>query len=128
PPRPTQKGMSPSPEGRADVPPLPAGRGRPQPGEGSPAPARSIVLFATGAAIAVLGIAINAVVLARVIEPRYYPLVADTSQVAGSTPIRFGSDLDLVQYQVTPARVAPGDTVDVDLFWRARQTPTRNWA
>jgi 4-amino-4-deoxy-L-arabinose transferase-like glycosyltransferase len=101
-----------------------------RPGEGGPAPTSSILVPMTIATtIALAGIVANALVLTRVIAPRYYPVVATASSVdSSSTPIRFGPDVELVSYQVTPPRVTPGNTIDVDLLWRARQTPRRNWA
>jgi hypothetical protein len=114
---------------RDDPHPLPAGRGRPQPGEGSQTPSRSKALPVTvGFVLTLAGLAANAIVLTLVIAARYYPVLAAASDATGSAPVRFGPDVELVQYQVSPDRIAPGQPVDVDLLWRARSAPARNWA
>jgi hypothetical protein len=120
---------NPLPAGRGDRSPLHVRRGRPRPGEesGSPDPSKPLPLV-VATALTIAGVAINAVVLTRVVAPRYYPTVAAASDVTGTAPLRFGEDVELVQYRVTPEQIAPGESVDVDLLWRARSTPSQNWA
>src|SRR5262249_21654939 len=84
--------------------------------------------FAAGASLTIVGRLLNAMVPTPVIAPHCYPAVAPAADATGTTPIRFGSDVELVQYRVTPDAIQSGGTVDVDLLWQARSTPVRNWA
>ncbi len=48
-------------------------------------------------------------------------------QVTESTNVNFGNEIDLLGYDLGDARAQPGDTVEVTLYWRARQEMSRDY-
>ncbi len=42
-------------------------------------------------------------------------------EVSHPTAVNFGNEIDLIGYDIDEARARPGDTVDVTLYWRARE-------
>jgi hypothetical protein len=77
--------------------------------------------------LAVLGIATNDRILSDEIRSAYDPTVG-TGDVTPSGPVfHFGSDVDLIGYQISPDRLGPGGSVSVDLTWRAVRPASRDW-
>jgi hypothetical protein len=72
------------------------------------------------------GILANALVLREEIQPTYAPIVA----VATSAPAayRFGPDIELVDYRVTPTRAVGSGSIEVDLSWRAVRSVSELWS
>jgi hypothetical protein len=74
------------------------------------------------------GTFLDARTLSTVIAPEYQPVVAIEPALPQMPRFWFGNDIELVDYRVMPARLEVGGSIDVDLTWRARQTPPQNWS
>lgn len=79
-------------------------------------------------AIAVVGAALNALVIRGVVAPAYQPTATTGLTTSAESPIRFGDAIELIGYRVHPDRLSPGGTLEVDLDWRAIRPIERNWA
>ncbi|HEX5418281.1 MAG TPA: hypothetical protein VFZ25_21710, partial [Chloroflexota bacterium] len=85
--------------------------------------------LAAGLALALVpvGVAGNLLVIGRVVAPAYYPHLAASAPAESDRSLRFGSDIELVDYRVQPAEIQPGKPVEVDLYWRAAHPMSQNW-
>jgi hypothetical protein len=68
----------------------------------------------------------------RYIQPAYArpPVVSGMDEVAIPNPtrIRYGSSLELLGYEMSRRIVAPGEAVNVRLYWRATAAVSRNYS
>ncbi len=80
-------------------------------------------------AIPCLLLVLNVGAIALLVRPAYAPLGPYSGAIEHPTEVRFGEALQLVGYG-TPARLhsKPGDTVEVDLFWRALAPIPKDYA
>ncbi|HEY8476462.1 MAG TPA: glycosyltransferase family 39 protein [Chloroflexota bacterium] len=99
--------------------PSPPARRRPQ---------RAIGLLAGPAALGIVGVVANAAVLWWEIVPAFSPRFEHAAESRQSAALRFGDDVELLEHRISPARLKPGDELEVEFVWRARRPIDRNWA
>ena len=95
--------------------------GPPAIGETPTVPGARLPIFA--ALVALVGVAIDVGVLSAIIVPAFYPRSTGAVGSAPTGGVRFGDAIELLDYQVSPARLGPAGTVEVDLDWRLRGAP-----
>lgn len=85
-----------------------------------------IVLAATVLLVAPIGTALNRWVAFGIVAPAYRPVVEAQTPPETERSLFFDSEITLLDYQVQPSRLKPGDPVTVDLTWLAREPIRRN--
>ncbi len=78
--------------------------------------------------LTLLGCGLNLAVLGTVILPAYRPVFGGPEPVEGFGPIRFGDGIELVGVRVSPGTARPGDTIEVELWWRGLKPLRTNWS
>lgn len=76
--------------------------------------------------IAPIGTAINLGVALREVAPVYRPIVSAPAPPATDRSLNFGSEITLLDYQVQPRSLTPGESATVDLIWLARHPVPQN--
>lgn len=78
--------------------------------------------------VAVVGVALNALVIRGVVAMAYRPTTMTGATTRAGSPVHFGDAIELVGYRIQPDQLTPGSTLEVDLDWRATRPIDRNWA
>lgn len=81
-----------------------------------------------GPVLAALGCGANLAVLTGVILPAYTPVWGGTPPAGSLGSLRFGEGIELLGVRVSPPAVRPGETVEVELWWRATAPVSDNWS
>ncbi len=76
----------------------------------------------------VLGCGVNLAVLTGVILPAHTPVWGGTPPAGSLGSLRFGQGIELLGVRVSPPAVRPGETVEVELWWRAAAPISDNWS